>query len=208
MKHRLPRPLFARPSRAASSPRAPSPRGPASREQGSAERGLLGIRAGARLGRRAMFTALALAGGLASFGVTRPARADEEGTYLRTAAILLDESKRSTDWLLTHEGDVELARVLHDLAEARVKAGRQVLVPKEVDRAHPHLLLTLETVERAFDASTQGDWKRTLKLVLQAREEEQNYRTQITQLGHHLPDVDRVERVDRPCPDASKRPSR
>src|SRR4051812_39574698 len=95
---------------------------------------------------RWLFAALALVLGAA--GVVAPARADEGGTYLRTAAILLDESKRSTDWMLTHEGDTELARVLHDMAEARVRASRQVVVPKELDRAHPHLLLTLETVER------------------------------------------------------------
>jgi hypothetical protein len=152
---------------------------------------------------------IVLAVGLCGLGPGAAAdasRNNEDGSYLRTASILLDESKRSIDWTLTYEGDAELARVLHDLAEARVHAGRQVVVPKELDGAHPHLLLTLETVERALDSTVQGDARKTVKLVLQAREEEQNYRTQITQLGRRLPDVDRIERVERPCNEGSKRP--
>jgi hypothetical protein len=117
-----------------------------------------------------------------------PARA---GTYLASAALLLDESRRSDEWMQWHYGDVKLADLLHQLSEARVKCGRKLLVPKEADTAHPHLLLALEASERAMAAALDGQAKHFLKLVAQAHDEARMFRAILSQQNMTLPDLDR-----------------
>jgi hypothetical protein len=63
------------------------------------------------------------------------------GTYLDTAGLLLDENRRSQAFVQAHLPDLKLADAAHQLAEARVKTARTVFVPKDVERAHPHLML-------------------------------------------------------------------
>jgi hypothetical protein len=116
------------------------------------------------------------------------------GTYLDTAALLLDESRRSADFVQSHLGDVQLASVAHRLAEARVRAGRDVAVPKDVERAHPHLLLTLEAVERAMAAAEEGEAKRFMRLMVDARREEQTLRVILAQDHLALPDLQKCDR--------------
>src|SRR5579859_3259557 len=113
-----------------------------------------------------------------------PARA---GTYLASAALLLDETRRSDEWMQWHYGDTNLAELLHQLSEARVKCGRKLLVPKEADRAHPHLLLALEASERAMAAALEGESKHFLKLVAQVLEEERTFREILRQENQTLP---------------------
>ena len=117
-----------------------------------------------------------------------PARA---GSYLATAAILLDETRRSDDWMNTHYGDMQLADILHQLSEARVKCGRKLLVPKEADRAHPHLLLALEASERAMAAALDGEAKHFLHLLAQALDEERMFRAILSQHNINLPELDK-----------------
>jgi hypothetical protein len=113
------------------------------------------------------------------------------GTYLEAAALLLDEARKSSDWVNSHFGDVELAEIAHQLSEARVKAGRTLTVSKDVERAHPHLLLTLETCERAMAAAMDREGTKFLRLLAQAREEEQTFRAILIQQKQTLPSIDR-----------------
>jgi hypothetical protein len=113
------------------------------------------------------------------------------GSYLATAAILLDETRRSDDWMNTHYGDMQLADILHQLSEARVKCGRKLLVPKEADRAHPHLLLALEASERAMAAALDGEAKHFLHLLAQALDEERMFRAILSQHYINLPELDK-----------------
>lgn len=121
----------------------------------------------------------------------RPAFA---GTYLDAAAILLDESRRAGDFVQARLGDVQLAGLAQKLAEARVRAGREIPVPKEVERAHPHLLLVLEATERAMAAAQDGELKRFFHLILDARREEQTYRVILSQLHMNLPELVRCSK--------------
>lgn len=114
--------------------------------------------------------------------------------YLDTAALLLDESRRSIAWVERRFYDKELIEIAHELAEARVKAGRRMVVHKNADRAHPHLLLTLETIERALFAAKSGDTKRFLRLLRQAREEERTFRELLQQSKMTLPEIERPQR--------------
>ena len=117
--------------------------------------------------------------------------------YLDTAALLLDESKRSVSWIERRFGDKALAEVAHMLAEARVQAGRRMTVHKNAERAHPHLLLALETIERALFAAKNGDGRRFLRLVRTAREEERTYRELLQQSKMRLPEIERAPRTRR-----------
>ena len=125
---------------------------------------------------------------LAVLTFTRPAKA---GSYLASAALLLDETRRMDEWMQWHYGDMQLAELLHQLSEARVKCGRKLTVPKEVDKAHPHLLLALESAERAMAAALEGESKHFLKLVAQAVDEERSFRAILAQQNVTLPDLDR-----------------
>lgn len=112
-------------------------------------------------------------------------------SYLDTAALLLDETRRTIDWMEKHPQDRQLADTAHSLADARVRAGRRIEVVKEAERAHPHLLLALEAAERALFAAKEGDAKRFLRLSRQAREEERTYRELLQQSKLALPELDR-----------------
>jgi hypothetical protein len=122
------------------------------------------------------------------------ARVAHAGTYLDTAALLLDESHRSGSFVEAHLGDVQLAAIAHRLAEARVKVGRDVAVPKEVERAHPHLLLALEAAERAMAAAEEGEAKRFMRLMVDVRREEQTFRSILGQQQLTLPDIQKCDR--------------
>jgi hypothetical protein len=113
------------------------------------------------------------------------------GTYLDTVALLLDESHRSAEWVQAHLWDVKLATIAHQLADARVKTGRAVLVPHEVEKAHPHLLLSLEALERAMSAAEEGEHQRFLRLLVQSREEERTFRAILSQQKFTVPDLDK-----------------
>ncbi|RYE92072.1 MAG: hypothetical protein EOO75_07490 [Myxococcales bacterium] len=117
------------------------------------------------------------------------ARDAHAGSYLDRAAILLDASRRSNDWLQAHLTDRELATVLHDEAEARLKAARKMQVPKEIVAAHPHLLLSLENAERAAAVASTGDIEGFLRFVRQCRDEEGLFKALLTQLKLQLPSV-------------------
>lgn len=119
------------------------------------------------------------------------ARAAQAGTYLDTAALLLDETRRSTAFLQYHLTDTKLVEIAHLLSEARVKCGRAVVVPKEVDKAHPHLLLALEASERAIAAALEGEPTRFIRLALQARDEERTFRALLNEQKFTLPEIEK-----------------
>lgn len=112
-------------------------------------------------------------------------------SYLDTAALLLDQSRRNLDWAERRAQDKQHIHVAHLVAEAHVKAGQQIQVSKEADRAHPHLLLTLETAERALFAAKEGEIKRFLRLRRIAREEERAFRELLQQVKKSLPELRR-----------------
>lgn len=110
------------------------------------------------------------------------------GSYLNRAAILVKHSREEAEYLRGRLYDVELARVVHRVAEGRLQSARETLVPKEVAQAHPHLLLMLEHYERAAYAAANGKPGKFPELMNSARDEEQIFRSILRQLGWPLPD--------------------
>ena len=126
---------------------------------------------------------LALLGAL-SFSVSAWA-----GTYLNSAAFLLAQGSKEGDYLRAHIGDKELADLIHKLANARLDAAKNMLVPKEVVQAHPHLLLVFENYERAADAAIRGEGEKFLVYQQRARDEDRTFRGVLKQFGYALPDT-------------------
>lgn len=131
-----------------------------------------------------IFAALALGG--ATLAVAAPAWA---GSYLVRAAVLLSSAQKEADMLRKRPADKELARVVHKMAQARVRTAQEMEVPKDVVLAHPHLGLVLENYERAADAAENGQPERLLVFLGKAREEELTLRAVLKQLGWELPEV-------------------
>lgn len=111
------------------------------------------------------------------------------GTYLNSAAFLLAQGSKEGDYLRAHIGDKELADLIHRLANARLDAAKNMLVPKEVVQAHPHLLLVLENYERAADAATRGEAEKFLVYQQRARDEDRTFRGVLKQFGYALPET-------------------
>ncbi|HTM46013.1 MAG TPA: hypothetical protein VL137_13725 [Polyangiaceae bacterium] len=110
------------------------------------------------------------------------------GTYLNRALVLVKHSGEEAEFLRSHLYDLELARITQRVAEARLRAARETQVPKEVEQAHPHLLLLLEHYERAASAALESKPGKFAELVNQAHDEEQIFRSILRQFGWPLPD--------------------
>ncbi len=110
------------------------------------------------------------------------------GTYLNSAALLLAQASTEGDYLRARINDKELAELIHRLADARLDAAKNILVPKEVVQAHPHLLLVLENYERAADAATRGEGEKFLVYQQRARDEDRTFRGVLKQFGYALPE--------------------
>ncbi len=111
------------------------------------------------------------------------------GTYLNSAALLLSQASIEGDFLRARINDKELAELIHRLADARLDAAKNILVPKEVVQAHPHLLLVMENYERAADAATRGEGEKFLVYQQRARDEDRTFRGVLKQFGYALPDL-------------------
>ena len=111
------------------------------------------------------------------------------GSYLDRSALLLTESRQTSEWLFAHLGDKELAEMAHPVTIARVKSARGMSVAKEVVGAHPHLLLSLEAAERAADAAAKGENAKFFVLLKQSRDEDQMFRNLLAQQKLQLPSV-------------------
>lgn len=111
----------------------------------------------------------------------------QAGSYLSRAAVLLRGAELEGKSLSRRFHDKELARVLHKIALERGKAANEMLVPEEVKRAHPHLLLVLESYERACEAATRGHHTDFLVSLSRAREEARIFEAVLKQAGWTLP---------------------
>jgi len=113
------------------------------------------------------------------------------GSYLTRAAILVRSAEQEAEVLRRRLSDKDLAEVIHRVAVARLDAARAMLVPKDVAPAHPHLLLVLESYERASDGALRGDAETFLVALSRARQEAVTLRAVLKQHGWELPELER-----------------
>lgn len=110
------------------------------------------------------------------------------GSYLDRASFLVRQARYEMDYLEYRLGNRELAEVVHKMAVARLAAARDMIVPKEVVQAHPHMLLMLENCERAAEAAETGAPQRFVVYRSRARDEEQVFRSIMRQMKFPLED--------------------
>ena len=109
------------------------------------------------------------------------------GSYMGRAWLLIGESSRASEFLGKHVRDRELARLIAQAAEGRLRAATDTAVPRELVLAHPHLLLMLEHYERSAASAASGSPGRFAQHATSARDEEQIFRSVLSQLGLPLP---------------------
>ena len=109
------------------------------------------------------------------------------GSYLDRAALLLEEGRKEAEAIKSRTGDKELLTMVKAMTDARVKAARKMIVPSQVTSAHPHLLLVLESYDRAVDALIAGNTKKFAESLVTAADEERTFRNLIKELGYSLP---------------------
>lgn len=129
-----------------------------------------------------------LPAGMLALGFVAFAEEAHAGSYLDRAALLLFEGSTASDYLSRRLYDDELALIVQKSAFSRIKIAQEMLVPKEVVQAHPHLLLTLEHHGRAATSAVERAPKEFLRYFAQAREDEQLFRAVLKQLGWELPE--------------------
>jgi hypothetical protein len=127
-------------------------------------------------------------GALFALSLLVAATAAHAGSYLDRAGLLLHQATNDGNYLRAHIYDRELARVIHELAETRLRLASKMTVPSEVAQAHPHLLLVLENYERAADAAVNGEVQRFLVYQQRARDETRTFESVLKQLGFKLPE--------------------
>jgi len=111
------------------------------------------------------------------------------GSYLFRAAVLLSAADRECSLMRRRLFDKDLAKVLHRVALERVAAAREMPVPAEVAKVHPHCLLVLEAFERAMDAAQRGDPQSFVISESRARAELSTLRALLREDGWELPDL-------------------
>jgi hypothetical protein len=109
------------------------------------------------------------------------------GSYLNRAGMLLSGAELEARALRARFMDKDLARLTHRLALARLQSAGEMPVPADVKRAHPHLLLALESFERAADAAVRGNQSDFLVALGRAREESRILEALLKQEGWELP---------------------
>lgn len=129
----------------------------------------------------------ALLAGAGSVALIAHAEHAWAGSYLSRAGMLLSGAEEEARVLRARFFDKELARVTHRLALARTSAAQEMEVPDEVRRAHPHLLLVMESYERAAEAAIRGNQKDFLVALARAREEGRIFVAILKQDGWQLP---------------------
>jgi len=110
--------------------------------------------------------------GMAASGYAQsdaPSRRDR--VYLTQLAFVLEGARRVVVFGEAHSGDTELSRFIYPLAEHYVEMAGRMTPGERLKIVHPHLLLVVENVERAFSAAREGDHHAFRQHVRTIREE-------------------------------------
>ncbi len=98
-----------------------------------------------------------------------PTRRDR--LYLMQLSFVLEGARRVLLFGEAHAADAELSRFMYPLSEHYVEMAGRMTPSERLKIVHPHLLLVVENVERAFDAAAHGDQHAFRQHVRTIREE-------------------------------------
>lgn len=117
------------------------------------------------------------------------ARATPLPSYLSQFVLMMDWVNRSIAYVSRHSSDTDLADVAHAVAEDFVEKAQRLTPPDKLVDLHPHFLLVLENVERAFHFMAEGDAERADHHMAIAREEIRNLRQIQRDIGIEIPEL-------------------
>lgn len=120
---------------------------------------------------------------------TAPARATPLANYLTQFVLMMDWVHRSVGYVSRHSADEDLADVAHAVAETLVEKAQRLTPPDMLVDLHPHFLLVLENVERAFHFLAQGEPDRADHHFAIVRDEIRNMRAIQRDSGIELPEL-------------------
>ena len=112
---------------------------------------------------------LAQAAPEAAAAVELPARRDR--VYLTQLSFVLEGSRRALLFGEAHAADPEMARFIYPLSETYVELAGKMMPGDKLKLVHPHVLIVVENVERAFNAASHGDLHAFRQHVRTIREE-------------------------------------
>ena len=134
---------------------------------------------------RAAFGAIALLAATAPV----PAAATPLPNYLSQFVLMMDWVNRSVAYVRRHDADTDLADVAHAVAEQLVEKAQRLTPPDKLVDLHPHFLLVLENVERAFHFLATGEPDRAERHFAIVEDEIRNMRAVQRDLGVEIPDL-------------------
>jgi len=123
----------------------------------------------------------------ASTASDTPTRRDR--LYLTQLSFVLEGARRVLLFGEAHAADAELSRFAYPLAEHYVEMAGRMTPGERLKIVHPHLLLVVENVERAFDASAHGDQHAFRQHVRTIREELATLEAVLKHLKVRLPET-------------------
>ena len=88
---------------------------------------------------------------------TTAARAESKQEYENRIRLMLDYAMRLDDYIRAHLGDRKLASYAQVMAEKNAAEAEKMSPPESYSMLHPHLLLSLENIERSFYFAARGD---------------------------------------------------
>ena len=85
-----------------------------------------------------------------------PVRAESKREYQQRFQMMLDYAVRSNEYIRRHLGDRGLCAYAAEMAAKNADAAEQMTPPPLYADLHPHFLLVLENIERAFYYASKG----------------------------------------------------
>jgi hypothetical protein len=118
-----------------------------------------------------------------------PVQATPLPNYLSQFVLMMDWVSRATVYVPRHAADADLASVAHAVAEVLVDKAQRLTPPDEFRDLHPHFLLVLENVERAFHWYAQGEAEKAERHLAVVRDETRLMRQIQREIGIEIPDL-------------------
>jgi hypothetical protein len=85
-----------------------------------------------------------------------PTAAETKSEYENRFKLMLDWAVSADEFVHGHLGDRQLAAYARNMAELNAKEAERMTPPPQYKALHPHFLLVLENVERAFHYTAEG----------------------------------------------------
>ncbi len=92
-------------------------------------------------------------------------------SYLAQLTFVLEGARRVLLFGEAHVADPEMSRFVYPISEHYVELAGKMTPSERLRIVHPHLLIVVENVERAFDAASHGDLHAFRQHVRTIREE-------------------------------------